>query len=303
MHESQTVQFFLDEEMKASAEAGKHPFIAKLVDVLESAGLRSVFRQNSVENRLASARFDGYALFHMDDPLHERALTIRRNLYYPFWQIERSAKRWEWRVAMAEFDPEQVPQEEAVQFYRRWRKRLFGAPDVTREGFVYVPLQGRILERRSFQTASPVDMIEAVLAHDPKRLVIAGLHPKESYSAEELGALEVLAHAHPRLSLRRGEMEDLLARCDYVVSENSSVAFAAHFFKKPSVLFAQIDFHHRALNVADIGAREAITCAPDWSVAHAAYVWWFLQHMSINASLDTAPDKIRATLRRYGWPV
>lgn len=303
MYESQTVQFFLDDEMRASAEAGEHPFLAKLVSVLEEAGLRSVFRQNSLENRLASARFDGYALFHMDDPFHTRALTIRRNLYYPFWHIETSAKRWEWRVAQAEFDPAQVPSEEAGSFYRRWRKRLFGASDITHDGFVYIPLQGRILERRSFQTASPIDMIEAVLEHDPNRSVIVGLHPKETYSAAELGALEVLVDAHPRLSVRMGDMEVLLAGCDYVVCENSSVAFAAHFFKKNSVLFAQIDFHHGSLNVPALGVADAISRAPDVSIAHAAYVWWFLQKMSINASLDTASDKIQTTLRRHGWPV
>ena len=79
----------------------------------------------------------------------------------------------------------------AANFYRFWRQRLFDDEtlDIRRDGFVYVPLQSQLLRKRSFQTCSPIEMIEAVLKHDTTRQVMVTLHPEETYSAEEQNAL------------------------------------------------------------------------------------------------------------------
>lgn len=133
------------------------------------ARFRVEYHDSTLPERLTSAARKGYAVFLMDDPFHDRAVTVRKVYHYPFWAIERSAKRWEWCVARASFDPLAIDGAAAQKFYRFWQKRLFGdAPqDVSRQGLVYVPLQGRLLQHRSFQSCSPVEMLTHLLIHDP----------------------------------------------------------------------------------------------------------------------------------------
>ncbi len=304
MTSARNVTFFLDDGLRESAEAGEHNFIGKVVSVLRSAGFEVAFRPNSQAARLSSALRPGYAMLHMDQPTHARALTMRRVYHYPFWQIETTTERWDWHVAKADFDPASIDPQEAQRFHGFWRRRLFpDAPPASREGFVYVPLQGRLTECRSFQTASPVQMVEAVLQNDPDRLVIATFHPGESYSDKERQAIYSLAERHPRLSVKTGSMDRLLPGCDYVVTQNSSAAFNGILFEKPFILFGKSDFHHIAANVSALGVPEAFRTVMGMAPDNAAYLWWFWQQMSINAGREGAEDKIAAALARGGWPI
>jgi hypothetical protein len=304
MTSAMTVTFYLDDSLRSSAEAGTHNFIGKVEKQLKSAGFEVEFRANSSAARLASALRPGYAMFHMDQPTHARALTMRRVYHYPFWQIEPTTERWDWHVARTVFDPESVDPVEAQKFKSFWRKRLFSdMAEPTREGFVYLPLQGRLTERRSFQSASPVEMVQAALTQEPERRVVATFHPRESYTDAERQAIYDLADAHPRLSIKTGGMDRLLSACDYVVTQNSSVAFNAMFFDKPMILFARSDFHHLALNVSTLGIETAFARAEDPAPDYAPYLWWFWQRMSINAGRPEAEDQISASLRRGGWPL
>jgi hypothetical protein len=299
-----TVTFYLDESLRKSAEAGTHNFIGKVASVLMDAGLAVEYRANSSAARLSSALRSGYALFHMEQPTHARALTMRRVYHYPFWQIEPTTERWDWYVARTAFDPAQVDPVEARRFHAFWRKRLFpDAAEVTRDGFVYVPLQGKLLQKRSFQAASPLEMLRAVLDQDPDRLVIATFHPGESYTDAERQAIYDLADEHPRLGIKTGAMDSLLPACDYIATQNSSVAFNGLFFAKPVVLFARSDFHHVAANVRTLGIEEAFRAVHEIRPDYTAYLWWFWQKMAINAGRPEAETQIRTALQRSGWPV
>ncbi len=304
MPNAQTVTFYLDESLRCSAEAGTHNFIGRLARVLQEAGLSVSYRPNSSAARLASALRPGYAMFHMDEPTHARALTIRRVYHYPFWQIESTTVRWDWHVARSPFPQDDIDWSEARRFQTFWRKRLFPEQSQTRrDGFVYLPLQGRLTEHRSFQSTSPVDMIKATLQHESTRTIIATFHPKETYSEIERQAIYDLAEAHPRLSIRTDAMERLLPACDYIVTQNSSAAFNGLFFNKPMILFARADFHHAASNVFALGVTNAFDAAQSEAPDHAAYLWWFWQKMAINAGRPEAEDQIRTALRRASWPV
>lgn len=304
MTEPRLLRFYLDDGLRQSAVAGQHNFIRKIAVVAEQAGYRVEYRRNTPAECLKSAQRHGYAMFHMQDPPHDRALTMRRVYHYPFWAIEPSGQRWQWRVARAQFPASDVPRKAANKFYEFWRKRLYGdAPgSATRDGFVYVPLQGRLLDHRSFQSCSPLDMLRAVLQHDSGRRVVAALHPKEQYSSAELAALDLMVQGESRLTVRTGDMEALLTGCDYVVAQNSGVVFDGYLFGKPAVLFGQIDFHHIAANVADLGVAEALRQGPELTPDYVGYVHWFWQVMSINAGRPEAEQQIRAALNRAGWP-
>ncbi|UWQ91416.1 hypothetical protein K3727_00935 [Rhodobacteraceae bacterium M382] len=306
MPDDRILTYYLHDQLRQRAERGGHNFINRINRVVRAAGFDIAYLGHDPDTLQQSVDRPGYAMFHMSDPLHDRALTMRKVYEFPFWNIADTAKRWEWPVSMADFTPcPDTPRQEMDRFYRFWSKRQFGdAPQRAQEdGYVYVPLQGRLLDHRSFQTCSPISMIQAVLEHEPRRKVIATLHPKETYAQAELTALERLESRYPRLEIAVGGMVDLLANCDYVVTQNSSAGFAGFFFGKPLVLFGRIDFHHIAANVHRTGVARALEMAPQLRPDYAAYIYWFWQKMSINAGIDGAEGKIRDRLLTAGWPL
>ena len=292
-----TVTIFLEPDMKASAEAGEHNFIGKVEAVLRGGG----FDVRYADEATRDEPFEGRALVHMCPPMNDQTLVMRRAYAYPFWGIEPSDKRWEWDVAKARFNPEVVKVTKAQRFVRNRRNKLFPDAVENREGFVYIPLQGRISEQRSFQAASPLEMIEAVIANDSNRDIVIGTHPKESYSETDIAALEKLEQSHARVTVVSGQMEHYLPRCDYVVTQNSSAAFFGYFFHKPAVLFGQIDFHHIAANVHELGVEAALAQGPDMTPEFERYIWWFWQEQMINAGRPEAEEQISERLKRAGW--
>ena len=280
---------------------GQHNFIGKIVNVLGRAGFDVRYEAFGVRG---VPEGQGWSMSHIKTPPDGRGLCFRRVYHYPFWQIEQSAERWAWDVAQDVFAPDPAEAKQAAWFYGYWQKRLFGeAPSRTsKDGFVYVPLQGKLLDHRPFQICSPLDMVEHCLAQTSGP-VITTLHPNERYERTERAALRKLEKTHPRLTVQTGGMENLLAGCDYVVTQNSSVAFNGYFFGKAALLFRKTDFHHIAVqaDLDDLGAGFAAVqqVTPDY----ATYIHWFWQKNSINAGRPEAEEMIAARLRRLGWPV
>lgn len=299
-----TAIFLLDDGLCQSLGAGRHNFLGKVKSVLERSGFGVEIRRDSVVERAYAKSSGAWTILHMAPVLNGRSLTVRRVYHYPFWAIEQTDERWNWRVAKSAFDSGAVPRRRADHFHGFWGKRLYGAAleQATREGFLYVPLQGRLRQHRSFQACSPVAMLRAVCEGTDKP-VRASLHPREIYDSADRREIAELVRRFPNLEITDTPMVTLLAGCDAVVTQNSSVAFNGYFFGKPAVLFAQSDFHHIALRgeVATIGETLAQTEAhrPDY----AGYVHWFWQRMSVNAGRDTAETRIAEALGRAGWPV
>lgn len=303
MSEPRVVRFYLHKNLKRRAETGEHNFLNKFGAVLKRNGFAIKFHNDSLIEQIKSRTRPGHSVFLMTEPTTCRGLTIRLNYFYPFWNIEQTGKRWEWPVSKARFDAASVPSEKTKGFVRHWRRERFeNATDTTsQEGFVYVPLQGRLLSHRSFQFCSPIEMVEYLLEHDRSRNIVATLHPKETYSDEEKAALLHLEKKHARLTIGDQGMVSLLQRCDYVATQNSAVALSGFFFRKPAILFGRINFHHIAANVHDLGPEKAIAQVTELNPDYDAYLFWFFQIMSINAGKPDAEEKILDVLKKVGW--
>ena len=305
MSARETVTFYLHPQLRKQAERGNHNFINKVAEVLTEAGLEFAFDGDDDLARLRARTRPGYSMFLMDEPVNARGLTFRKTYVFPFWHIEKQAVRWEWPVAQEAFDPWAQDAQKSANFYRFWRQRLYaeGPKYARKDGFIYVPLQGKLLQKRSFQFCSPMDMIKTVLEQNPNRQVVVTLHPSETYTAAEQRALEELLVAHDQLFVRIGHMERHLQNCDYIVTQNSSVGFKGYFFGKPLILFGKADFHHIALNVQQIGVEAAFEQVDGHEPHYAAYLHWFLQRRAINAGRPESKTRIRNVLRNHGWPV
>jgi hypothetical protein len=259
------------------------------------------YHLDTAKNRAESDALAGYSLFHMQSPTHARALNLRRAYLYPFWRIEPTAERWEFRVAKMKFPPHKQEPNMAKKFANGLRKRHFDGLETARDGYIYMPLQGRLGAHRSFQSCSPFEMIEQTLASDANRTVCARLHPNESYSAADREKLQKLQDLHPRFCLTDAPSDALLAHCDYVVCQNSAVALMGYILHKPAVLFAQIDFHHIAGNVGAMGVEAAFDFAQEAERPYDQYLLWFLRKMAINAGNENAENRILEAMQKGGW--
>ena len=305
MAEKKILRVYLNPDMLDHARNGGFNFVNRIANALEPRGFRIEFRKNSDVERLKSAGRKGYSLFLMDDPIHAKALTMRRSYFYPFWRIEASARRWEFEVAQTPFDAATIDGAAATDWADKWRKWLFKgeAKAVSRDGPIYVPLQGKLLRQRSFQSTSPVEMLDLTATRFPAHVILAGLHPGEVYSEKERLALDGLRQKHPNLTITTGDMTQALKTCRLVVTQNSSAAFFGYFFHKPAVLFGKIDFHHIASNTHDLGIDDAFTAALGSQPEFDRYLYWFTMMNAIRADAEDCEDQILKTLARRGWQV
>ncbi|MFV0293594.1 MAG: hypothetical protein ACK5II_10460 [Paracoccus sp. (in: a-proteobacteria)] len=290
------LQIHLDPGMLKRAQSGHFNFINLIRTAAESRGWQTSLAPETNE---PPPRYT-YALHHMSGPGHRRVKVFRRTYYYPFWHIEAKPQRWRWNVAQAAFKPNQINKDDARKFIHHLRQRIMPGLKPTEPEHILIPLQRQLTEARSFQTMSPVRMVEAV-AQTGKRC-IATLHPNGKYSQDEYDALDSLIAAYPNLSVG-GNSRELLPGAEYVATQNSSVAFDAYLLARPVVLFAQIDFHHISLKVADMGVEQALDYAPVHRTNYAKYLYWFLREQAIDAMAPTAELRILDALKKGGWPI
>ena len=300
MSNTTTLRVYLEAPMLKTAVDGTFNFMNVLKATVEGAGWRVEWHEASEHARLRATDLDGYALFHAAAPPDARSLSFRRAYHYPFWQIEPTQQRWRFEVARSAYDPDSIDPTEARDFANRLRARVLPGPPPRRDGPILVPLQVHIRRCRGFQTMSPLDMVEAVARTG--RHAIVTLHPGHHYDPGDMDALHTLLRHHPNLKFAP-RTAPVLRDCSLVATQNSAVAFDGLLLGKPAVLFAQIDFHHIGLSVAELGASEALAQAETFAPDFDKYVYWFLQKKSINATLPDAGERILAAMRRGGWPI
>ncbi|MFT4150220.1 MAG: hypothetical protein QM656_08490 [Paracoccaceae bacterium] len=295
------LHLYLHRELCDQAVAGRFNLANRMAAAIAPLGMTLAFHPDTAIERARATSRPGWSLFHMHEPQGPRCLNLRRAYHYPFWRIEATNERWNFDVAQAAFDPAGVDPEAARRFAAFWRARIHGDAVPRRQGFVLVPLQGRLTECRSFQSMSPLAMIETVLEATPQREIRVSLHPGEVYIPEEVEALETLATRHPRLRIVPAAPA-LLADCDHVVTQNSSVALNGFFLGKRAVLFARIDFHHIAGSVPRDGLAAAFDSLHAPAPEFDRYLYWFFHHRCINGGSPDAEGQILSALRRHGWP-
>jgi hypothetical protein len=299
MAREKRVSVYVSAEQRASVLAGERSILTKIRAAIEGAGWSFALEPEAAGPE--SATRDGYHILCNKDVPGPHCLNLRRSYFYPFWRIEDSNDRWHFQVAQRSFDAAEVPEREAAGFQARWRKSFWPKARVTDEGFVFMPLQGRLLRHRPFQTMSPLAMIRRTLEQTDLPIV-ATLHPSESYDAEERAALDQIAAEHPQFTLSGAHSEDLLLRASLVVTENSGLALSGFFAGKPAVLFADVDFHHLGGAVRRDGVEGAFARARV-DLPYARYLYWFFRLNALNGGSDDVGEKILARLREHGWPI
>ena len=293
MSRARILNFYLTEAKRARVGAAGG-ILPRVVQAAKTAGWQVLLKDET-----DPVMGDGYQLIYNRAVTEPFCLCLRRCHMDPFFRIEASNDRWDWDVSAKIFEPRMAFSEEEG-FRTRWRNKLFEGAAISQQGHIFMPLQGRLLIQRHFQSVSPIDMIHATLAADSTRHILATLHPKETYSDAERAALQAIGG---RFQLTDQPSLQALASCDYVVTENSSLALTGFFAAKPAVLFAKIDFHHIAASVLALGVKAAFEAVQTEKPPFAAYLHWFFKRNAITSWADDAVDQIRARFRDLGWPM
>lgn len=291
---------YLHAPILQTAQAGKLGLLNRIRALLEPRGWRIEIHRSGDAARARAPDRPGYALYNMERPTHDRALTFRLAYHYPYWRLERVAERWRWPIAQAAFDPDRIEAEAARRFARRLRARVLPGPEPVRGDHILIPLQGHLRRQRSFQSASPVQMIRA--AARTGRPCIATLHPKEIHDDADRAALDRLVRDHPNLTIG-GDTAARLRDCAFVVTQNSGVGFDGLILGKPVVLFGLSDYHHVTLDAATLGAERALAMAPDHAPPVERFLDWFLRRTSLDMMAPDADARLLAAMKKGGWPV
>lgn len=299
---AETLYLYLHEAARAAVSAGAPRMATRVKEAVEAAGWEVVLLPEAA--REVAAAIPGHHMVFNRPVIGPRCLTLRKCCFDPFWRIETTNDRWDWQIAGIPFTGAAVPRARARQFQGFWRSRLFADAEIAREGFVFVPLQGKLTEHRSFQSMSPLAMLEAVLTRWPGVPVRATLHPGETYAPEELAALVTLEERFPMLRLSDEPSMQLLARCNLVVTQNSTLAAKGFFADKPAMLFARIDFQHVAASVPRDGLEAAFAQVESGENRdYPAFLHWYFKENALVFWAGDVQDAIRKRLREHGWPI
>lgn len=302
MTDAKVLRVYLGRPMLDDARAGQVNILNRIASAFDAQGFRVEYCPDSAEELLLAVGRRGYSLLHMHEPISENSLCLRLSYFYPFWRIENTNERWEWDIAKAEYASGKPADGRAEAFVDRRRHMMFGGARIVDHDFVLVPLQGKLLVERSFQSMSPIAMIEALVEHEPERDIVLRPHPRETLDDDEREALRALVDRVPRMRIVRRPLEDMLPRCSYVVTQNSAVALRGMFLQKAAVTFARSDFHHGTHSVFDLGAAEAISRARAEPVRDVAdYLHWFFHTDMIDGAGRHTEDQVLARVRRFGW--
>lgn len=289
------------------------PFYQKLMAGLDQRGI--VWRAVAIDRDALPASLDADDAFHIvnhGQVRHPRALNAGIAYIYPFWNLDPQGIRAFSSIADMAFRPARIDGDKARAFFHRLRTRLvstrtsrYDQPQDT--GSLPQAQAAVFLQSETHRIVGETchmdrwTMLDTVLAATTGQVIVKP-HPREMDS-DVLERLVGLRATHPRLHISMGNIHDILAASDRVVTINSAVGIEAYLHRKPVILCGQSDFHHVATASRDADALEMALRAPPPARQYARYVYWYFGRMCINAGSDAMPDQVLRRIRATGYDI
>lgn len=290
-------------------------FYGTMAEALEAEGLAvTVVTLDEAQALARIAADDGFHILHHTRIRHPRVLNAGKAYIEPFFTLDPWGFRLFSSIAAEAFRPGPDPAADAVIF-EEIRSRMVGnrtshyeqpskvidVPDHCIAVFLQTEDNRDVGETCHL---TPRQMIRALLDRDDPRPMVVKPHPKEK-NLETLDWLARQARKDPRLRVFQGNIHDLLARADLVVTINSAVGIEAMLHEKPVVLCGDTDFHHicemvrrkRDLDAA-IARAEARLAAGEWPFL--AYIGWYYGRMCHDPRAPDFGARVVAKLRAMG---
>ena len=242
---------------------------------------------------------------------HPRVLSAGKAYIEPFFTIDPWGFRLFSSIAAAAFEPGPDPAADRAIF-DEIRTRMVGGRkshyeqpaevEPAPQGCIAVFLQTE--DNRDVGETCHLTfrhMVKSLMERDDPRPIVVKPHPKEK-NLESMDWLTRQTRKDPRLQVFLGNIHDLLAASDVVVTINSAVGIEAMLHEKPVVLCGDTDFHHICEMVrhkrdmaASIARAEARLAAGDWPFA--AYIGWYYGRMCHDPRAPDFGARVMAKLR------
>ena len=292
-------------------------FYGTLAKALEAEGVAVSVVTLDADQTLARIEADGgHHIVHHARIRHPRVLNAGKAYIEPFFTLDPWGFRLFSSIAAAPFLPDPDPSRAAVIF-EEIRARMLGARKSHYEQPAAVidvpsPCIAVFLQTEDNRDVgetchlTPRQMIKALLERDDPRPVVVKPHPKER-TPETLDWLVRQAKKDPRLQIFLGNIHDLLAKADVVVTINSAVGIEAMLHEKPVVLCGDTDFHHicdmvRKRREMDAAIARAEGRAAAGQVPFRAYIGWYYGRMCHDPRAPDFGARVVAKLRAMGLP-
>ncbi len=284
-------------------------FYGSIADGLRARGVAVQYLPH--DRDLVAAQIEADAGFHILNHgrvRHPRVLNAGLSFVQPFYYMDPWGIRAFSSLAEKDFDPAAIDPDVAAAFHAGLVARLVGgrASRYQQPATVLPVPQGCIAVFLQTETHRAVGelcyltlrrMIKALLARDDPRAIVVKPHPRDS-DLETLGWLAQKARKDKRLQIIPGNIHDILAACDVVVTINSAVGVEAFLHRKPVVLCGHADFHHCAVTLRDGAQMDAAILqaqATDWP--YQAFLYWYY---GLNCVAADAPDLVDQVAGRIG---
>jgi len=270
------------------------PFYQKLTAGFDEIGV--AWRLQAMDRAKAAQQIEDDAWFHIfnhGEVTHARAMNAAIAYVYPFWHMDPQGIRARSSVSDMTFRAGQIDTEKSRKFFGKLRRRLVDARTSRYaqpqehtsmpEDAVAVFFQDE--EHRVTGESAYMDrwtMLETVLKNWDGSVVVKP-HPKDSDPMVG-DRLEAMQKVYPDLHVSTGNIHDILAQCQRVVTINSAVGIEAYLHRKPVILCGQADFHHVA-DVAKTPEKLAILLEQEpRGRVYAKYLYWYFRLQCLDAS-------------------
>ena len=289
------------------------PFYQKLTDGLTARGI--AWRTVPIDRAALPAAIDRDDAFHIvnhGQVQHPRALNAGVAYIYPFWNLDPQGIRAFSSIGAQPFRPGKIDAERAQRFFRRLRRRWveqrqsrYEQPEGTEalpqaQAAVFFQSEGHRIVAETCHLDRWA-MLRTVL-DATEGPVIVKPHPREFDGAVYDRLLAIRAET-PRLHISAGNIHDIIAASDRVVTINSAVGVEAYLHRKPVILCGQADFHHLATVAETPGALADALRAPAPARHYAKYVYWYFGQMCVNAGSDKLTDQVLGRIRATGYAI
>ncbi|WP_299687431.1 hypothetical protein [uncultured Tateyamaria sp.] len=304
MHE---VVFHVPRSWLSLGGAGLHRFYLRVTEGLEARGIPFEVAILDRETLPETVEADhAIHVIHHGRFAHPRARNADVAYIYPFWNFDPQGIRAFSSIADKRFVPDDVDPEVARPFFRRVRQRIVGRrtsrydqPEAvtdpgTVRAAVFLQSEGhRVVGETCY--LDRWEMLSATCAAVDGPVMVK-THPRDSDPATSEGLREMQAR-FPHLQVSDGNIHDLIAAADRVITINSAVGVEAYLHRKPVILCGRADFHHVADVAQSADALRNILQRPPKRRAYDKFVWWYFGDQCLDVS---APDLVDRFCARTG---
>ena len=284
---------------------GLMPFYARLTEGLTA--LKVPFDVVELDRDTVMAEVEADDAFHIINHgrfTHPRILNAGVAYIYPFWNMDPTGIRAFSSIGNQPFNPAGIEAEEARAFFRKLKARLVGARTSRYEqpqDETDLPDGGTAVffQSEAHRTVGETmwldrwEMLKGVLEADRGPVVVKP-HPRDTDPK-----LRARLRKMPGVTVTDGNIHDIIAACDRVVTINSAVGIEAYLHRKPVILCGQADFAHIADQAHDHAELVAHLRAEPARRAYDKYIWWYFAHHCLSTTEPQLAtrflDRVRAT--------